>query len=89
MITRLINQIQEKNAPIVVGLDPTMKLMPKTLVEKYFAEYGQTLEAVGEAMSVVIKHSLAHCLKSTVRLLRQWARLCLITTDRLWMPALI
>ena len=50
MIQKLINQIQEKNAPIIVGLDPTMKLMPKTLVEKYFAEYGQTLEAVGEAM---------------------------------------
>ena len=50
MIQRLINQITEKNAPIVVGLDPTMKLMPKSLVEKHMAEQGQTLEAVGEAM---------------------------------------
>ena len=50
MIQKLINQIKEKNAPIVVGLDPTMKLMPKSLVDKYINEYGQTLEAVGEAM---------------------------------------
>lgn len=50
MIQRLIDQISSKNAPIVVGLDPTMKLMPKSLVEKYFADYGQTLEAVGEAI---------------------------------------
>ncbi len=50
MIQKLISQIQEKNAPIVVGLDPTMKLMPKSLIEKYTSEMGQTLEAVGEAM---------------------------------------
>ena len=38
MIQKLINQIQEKNAPIVVGLDPTMKLMPKSLVDKWIGE---------------------------------------------------
>ena len=50
MIQKLIDQIKEKNAPIVVGLDPTLKLMPGSLVSRYYAEYGQTLEAVGEAM---------------------------------------
>ena len=50
MIQQLINQITKKNAPIVVGLDPTIKLMPESLVEKYMDQYGQTLEAVGEAM---------------------------------------
>lgn len=50
MIQQLINQITKKNAPIVVGLDPTLKLMPESLVEKYMDQYGQTLEAVGEAM---------------------------------------
>ena len=50
MIQRLVSEIKAKNAPIVVGLDPTMKLMPKSLVEKHIAEHGQTLEAVGEAM---------------------------------------
>ncbi|MCR4695483.1 MAG: orotidine-5'-phosphate decarboxylase [Pseudobutyrivibrio sp.] len=50
MITKLIEQIQEKKAPIVVGLDPTLKLMPKTLVDKWINELGQTPEAVAEAM---------------------------------------
>ena len=50
MISKLISGIQEKKSPIVVGLDPTMKLMPKTLVQKYFDELGQTPEAVGEAI---------------------------------------
>ena len=50
MIKRLITQITEKNAPIVVGLDPTIKLMPESLVKKYTDEMGQTLEAIGEAM---------------------------------------
>ncbi len=50
MIQRLINQITEKNAPIVVGLDPTIKLMPESLVKKYTDEMGQTPEAIGEAI---------------------------------------
>ena len=61
MISRLINQITEKNAPIVVGLDPTMKLMPKTLVDKHIAEHGQTLEAVGEAMFDYNKQIMDAC----------------------------
>ena len=50
MIQKLVNEITKKKAPIVVGLDPTLKLMPKSLVDKYFKEYGDSLEAVGEAM---------------------------------------
>ena len=50
MINKLVTKIQEKNAPIVVGLDPTMKLIPPSLVEAATKEYGQTLEAVGEAI---------------------------------------
>ena len=50
MINNLVSQIKDKKSPIVVGLDPTMKLMPKTLVNKYFNELGQTPEAVGEAI---------------------------------------
>ena len=50
MIQKLINQITEKNAPVVVGLDPTIKLMPKSLVDRHINEHGQTLDAVGEAM---------------------------------------
>lgn len=50
MISRLVEQIKAKNAPIVVGLDPTMKLIPPSILQKYYAEMGQTLEAVGEAI---------------------------------------
>ena len=50
MINRLVAQIKEKDAPIVVGLDPTLKLMPASLVNKYFNEMGQTPEAVAEAI---------------------------------------
>ncbi len=50
MISKLIKQITDKNAPIVVGLDPTLKLMPASLVKKYTDQMGETLEAVGEAM---------------------------------------
>ena len=61
MIQKLITQITEKNAPIVVGLDPTLKLMPKSLQEKYFSEYGYTLEAVGECMFDYNKQIMDAC----------------------------
>ena len=50
MISRLVEQIKAKNAPIVVGLDPTMKLIPPSVLNKYYGEMGHTLEAVGEAI---------------------------------------
>lgn len=50
MINTLIQKIQATNAPIVVGLDPTLKLIPKFLVEKAMKEQGESLEAVAEAI---------------------------------------
>lgn len=50
MINKLIANIKKTNAPIVVGLDPTMQLIPKYIVDKCIAEYGETYEAVGEAI---------------------------------------
>lgn len=50
MINTLIQKIQVTNAPIVVGLDPTLKLIPKFLVEKAMKEQGESLEAVAEAI---------------------------------------
>ncbi len=48
MIDKLIKAIKEKNNPSVVGLDPTLDMVPEYLREEYFAEYGMTSEAVGK-----------------------------------------
>lgn len=50
MINQLVEKIKKTNAPIVVGLDPTLKLIPKTIQQKAFAEYGANLKGVGEAI---------------------------------------
>jgi orotidine-5'-phosphate decarboxylase len=50
MINRLTQQIKKKNAPIVVGLDPTEKLIPDYIIAKHVKECGETLEAMGEAI---------------------------------------
>ena len=49
MIGKLIEGIKRTNAPIVVGLDPQLKFVPKQIMEKASAEHGESLEAVGEA----------------------------------------
>lgn len=50
MINKLISKIQKTNAPIVVGLDPTLKFVPEYIQKKAFAEYGETLEGAAEAI---------------------------------------
>ena len=50
MIGKLINKIQQTNAPIVVGLDPMMKFVPEQIQKAAFAEYGETLEGAAEAI---------------------------------------
>ncbi|MBE5943444.1 MAG: orotidine-5'-phosphate decarboxylase [Lachnospiraceae bacterium] len=50
MINTLIKNIQEKNAPIVVGLDPMMNYIPTHIKESAFKEYGETLKGAGEAI---------------------------------------
>ena len=49
MIKRLCEKIDEKGSPIVVGLDPSLKFIPKNILTKCFAEYGETLEGAAEA----------------------------------------
>ena len=44
MIKKLVDKIVETNAPIVVGLDPMMKYLPKHLADVAFEQYGETLE---------------------------------------------
>ena len=40
MIKKLVDKIVETNAPIVVGLDPMMKYLPKHLADAAFEQYG-------------------------------------------------
>lgn len=50
MIDRLVEQIQRKQAPIVVGLDPQLKFIPEKIRMEAVNEYGETLEAAGNAI---------------------------------------
>lgn len=49
-IDRLIESIQEKNNPTVVGLDPKIEYVPTFIKEKTFKEYGVNLKGASEAI---------------------------------------
>lgn len=46
----LIEKIIEKKNPTVAGLDPKLEYVPQYIRDKYYAEYGKTLEAAAEAL---------------------------------------
>lgn len=48
MIDRLISQIEEKQNPTVVGLDPTYQMIPSFIKEEKLAQFGKTPRAVAE-----------------------------------------
>ena len=50
MISKLIKGIKEKNAPIVVGLDPQLGFLPEDILARAYEEKGRTLEAVADAV---------------------------------------
>ena len=50
MINKLVEKIKKQNAPVVVGLDPMMKFVPKHLQAAAFEQYGETLEGAAEAI---------------------------------------
>ncbi len=50
MIQRLIQRMDEMKAPVVVGLDPTLAIIPKSIQEKYYEHVGESMEAAGEAI---------------------------------------
>lgn len=50
MINQLVKEIQQKNAPIVVGLDPMLSYVPDAIRDKAFSEFGETLEGAAEAI---------------------------------------
>ncbi|MDO5126304.1 MAG: orotidine-5'-phosphate decarboxylase [Eubacteriales bacterium] len=55
MINELIQKIEKKDAPIVVGLDPMMNYVPEHIQKKAFEEFGETLEGAAEAIYVYNK----------------------------------
>lgn len=50
MINKLVTEIQKKDAPVVVGLDPMLGYVPEHLTKKAFEEFGETLEGAAEAI---------------------------------------
>lgn len=50
MINKLVAKIQEKDAPIVVGLDPMLAYVPEHVKNTAFQQYGETLEGAAEAI---------------------------------------
>ena len=60
MINKLVENIKKTEAPIVVGLDPTMKMVPDHIKEKAFKEYGETLEGAAEAIWQFNKEIVDH-----------------------------
>lgn len=47
---RLIKVIKEKRSPIVVGLDPRLEGIPRSILEKNFDRHGETLVAAAESI---------------------------------------
>lgn len=50
MINQLTAKIKKTGAPIVVGLDPMLKFVPKHITENAFEQFGETLEGAAEAI---------------------------------------
>lgn len=48
MIDRLIEKIERYENPTVVGLDPTLEMMPNFIKNEMFEKYGKTPKAVGQ-----------------------------------------
>lgn len=50
MIDQLIARIKEKQAPVVVGLDPMLSYVPDAIKAASFQEFGETLEGAADAI---------------------------------------
>jgi len=50
VINKLVEKIKKTGAPIVVGLDPTLKFVPEHIKKAAFAEYGETMKGAAEAV---------------------------------------
>lgn len=50
MISKLIEKIKKTDAPICVGLDPMLDYIPAHIINASIEEYGDTLDAAGDAI---------------------------------------
>ena len=50
MINRLIEKISQTQAPVVVGLDPMLSMVPEHILSKAYSEKGENLEGASEAI---------------------------------------
>lgn len=50
MIHKLVEKIKKTKAPICVGLDPMLSYIPEHILNKAYAEAGETLEGAAEAV---------------------------------------
>lgn len=50
MIQKLIAKIQKTHAPIVVGLDPTLEMIPAHIQKKAYEQFGESLQGAAEAV---------------------------------------
>jgi len=50
LISSLINSIQSKKSPIVVGLDPRLGQIPKEIKEKHFEVHGKSFRAAADSI---------------------------------------
>lgn len=50
MIEKLIEQIEKKQAPIVVGLDPSLNFVPEHILSEAFEDKGETLKGAAKAI---------------------------------------
>ena len=88
MISKLINEIKKKDAPIVVGLDPMLSYVPQYIQKKAFAEHGETLEGVCEAIWEYNKgiidavYDLVPAVKPQIAMYEQFGILGLVAFDR-------
>ena len=60
MINQLVANIRKTKAPIVVGLDPTLAMIPQSLLKKSYEEFGETLEGAAQAFWLFNKELIDH-----------------------------
>ncbi len=65
MIDQLLARIDALNNPTVVGLDPTLEMIPGYLKDEKFAEHGKTPEAVAE-MFLAFNRAIMEAVKGIV-----------------------
>ncbi len=78
MIDKLVQKIEQRKAPIVVGLDPMLDFVPEHILNKALEEKGENLEGVAEAIwqfnkaIVDATYDLIPCVKPQIAMYEQF-----------------